>query len=80
MCTLICAEFDNILQPTEAASDVISGKFVRPVVLDKLAKFHDPSFNISRAIQPEAVGGFFSTVSPKSSDRKYIMTLYPVWL
>ena len=40
----------------KAASDVISGKFVGPIVLDKYVKFHDPSLNYSREIPPDAVG------------------------
>ena len=32
----------------KAASKVISGKFVGPVVLNKCLKFHDPSLNRSR--------------------------------
>ena len=38
-------------------SDVISGKLVRPVVLDKLVKYRDPSLNRSREIPPEAAIG-----------------------
>ena len=34
----------------EVASDVISSRFVRPIVLDKYEKFHDPSLNHSREI------------------------------
>ena len=41
----------------EAASDVMSGRFVRPIVLDKCVKFCDPCLNRSREIPPEAVGG-----------------------
>ena len=41
----------------EAATDVISGTFVEPVLLDKRVKFHDNSLNRSSEIPPEAVGG-----------------------
>ena len=44
----------------EAASDVVSGRFVGPTVVDKRVKFHDASLNRSREIPPEAVrGGIF---------------------
>ena len=44
----------------EATSDVISGRFVGPVVPDKSVKFGDPRLNLSRDITPEAVlGGIF---------------------
>ena len=39
----------------EAASDVISGKFVRPSILNKVVKFGDPRLNRSRAIRPKFV-------------------------
>ena len=42
---------------TETASDVVSGRFVLPVVRDKRVKFRDPRLNCSREIPPEAVGG-----------------------
>ena len=44
----------------EPASEVISGRFVRPIVPivpDKHAKFGDPRINRSREILSEAVGG-----------------------
>ena len=41
----------------EAAGDVISGRFVGLVVLDKPVKLHDPSLNCSSEIPLEAVGG-----------------------
>ena len=41
----------------EAAGEVISGKFVGPVVLDKYVKYNDPSLNRSWEIPPKAVGG-----------------------
>ena len=42
---------------TGAASDVISGWFVTPIVPNKCVKFRDPCTNRSREIPPEAVGG-----------------------
>ena len=39
----------------EATSDVISGKFVGPVVRDNRVEFGGPRLNPSREIQPEAV-------------------------
>ena len=42
----------------EATGDVISSKFVEPVVFDKCVKSHDPSLNhFPSKIPPEAVGG-----------------------
>ena len=40
----------------EAASDIISGRFARPIVLDKCVNFRDPSLNRSREIPALAVG------------------------
>ena len=40
---------------SETGSDVISGLFVRPIVLDKCLKFCDSSLNDFREIPPEAV-------------------------
>ena len=55
----------------EAASDVISGMFVGPVVRDKSVKSHDPSLNRSREIPPEAVGGgIFNCFAPITPDRQ----------
>ena len=46
----------------EAASDVISGRFVRPIVPDKYIKFGYPRLNNSREMPPEAVGsGIFDS-------------------
>ena len=42
--------------PLEAASDVISGAFVRHIVLEKCGKFRDHCLNRYREIPPEAVG------------------------
>ena len=39
----------------ERVSDVISSRFVRPIVLDKCVKFRDPRLNHSREIQLEAI-------------------------
>ena len=56
---------------TEAARDVIYGKSVGPIVLDKLAKFRGPSLNRSPEIPPEAVGGgIFDSFFASTSDRK----------
>ena len=41
----------------EAASDVISCRFVRLMFHDTCVKFHDPCLNRSWEIPPEAVGG-----------------------
>ena len=49
----------------EAASDGISGKFIRPIVHDKPVKFHDPCLKRSREIPPEipkSSKGVFLTV------------------
>ena len=48
----------------EADGDVISGRFVGPVVLQKHVKLHDPSLTNSRELPPEAVGGGISTAFP----------------
>ena len=57
----------------EAAGDVISGVFMGPVVLNKCVKFNEPSFNRSRKIPPEAVGGgIFDCLSSTTSDWKQI--------
>ena len=52
-----CAVFNNIFfSRPEAASDVISGTFLGPIVCDKCAQFR------SREIPPEAVvGGIFES-------------------
>ena len=39
----------------EATGDVISGRFMGPVVPDNRVKFGDPHVNPSREIAPEAV-------------------------
>ena len=41
----------------DAASDDISGRFVRLAVPDKCVKFRDPRLKHSPEIRPEAVGG-----------------------
>ena len=44
----------------DIASDVVSCRFVRLIVQDKLIKFRNPGLNLSREIPPEAIrGGFF---------------------
>ena len=52
----------------EADNDVVSNTFVWPIVLDKYAKFRDPSLNRSREIPAE--GGIFDSFSTITSDRK----------
>ena len=39
----------------EASSNVVSGRFVGPVVPKKHVKFGDPRLNLSREIPPQAV-------------------------
>ena len=56
----VYAVFKAFCSLLEAISDVISGKFVGPIVLDKCVKFRDPCLNRSRDIPPEAA--LFSTV------------------
>ena len=41
----------------ETVSDVISDKFVEPVIYNKCVTFCDPHLNCSREILPEDVGG-----------------------
>ena len=56
--THLCAIHNCILQSRpEAATDVISGRFVRLAVPEKCVKFRDPRLNCSPGIQPKAVGG-----------------------
>ena len=55
----------------EVMSDVISGRFVGPVVPDNRVKFGDPRTNRSREISPEAVWGcIYDGFIAVSSDRK----------
>ena len=55
----------------EVASDVISGKFLRPVVLNKCVNFRDPGLECSREIPPEAGGGgIFDSFFAITCDRK----------
>ena len=50
----------------EAASDVISGRFVRLAIPDKCVKFHNPRLNRSLEIWPIAVrGDIFDRFFPK---------------
>ena len=49
-----CTVLDLMQAKPEAVGEVIFGKFVRPTVLDKWAKFRDPCLNHSREIPPEA--------------------------
>ena len=47
----------------EAASDVVSGRFVRLIVPDEGAEFCDPHFNRSGELQFEAIeGGIFDCI------------------
>ena len=56
---------------TEAAGDVLSGRFVGPIVLDKPVKFCGPTLNRSREIPPEAVrGGIFDSFFAITSGQK----------
>ena len=49
----------------ETASDVVSSKFVRPIIPDKPVKFRDPHLNRSRYIPPEIiVGDIFDGFAP----------------
>ena len=49
----------------EGASDVISGRPVRQIVLEKCVKFGHPRLNCSREILPKAVGsGIFDSFFP----------------
>ena len=41
----------------EVAADVISARFVRPIVPDRCVKFGDHSLNRFREIRPETIGG-----------------------
>ena len=50
-----CTVFSSILQPTGDMGDVVSGRFVGPVVPDSRMKFGDPHLNCSREIPSEAV-------------------------
>ena len=43
----------------KAATDVISGKFLRPIIADKWIKLRDSYLNRSQENPPEAVGGGF---------------------
>ena len=48
--------FNCILRSTGAGSEVISERFVRPIVIDNCEHFHDPCLSYSRGeIPPEAV-------------------------
>ena len=60
----------------EAASDVISGTFVSPIIRDKHVKFRDPCLNRSPEIQPEAVGcGIFDGFFAITSDQKQLVII-----
>ena len=61
--------------------DIISGWFVRPIVLDKCVKSRVSCLNRSQEILPEAVGGdIFDSFFSVNFDQKLIMTSYPMWL
>ena len=64
-------------QPEEAC-DVLSCKFVTPIVCEKFAKFCDPHLNSSREIQPEAI--IFDSFCAITADWKQLLMSYPVWL
>ena len=65
----------------EATSDVISGRFLGPVVPDNCVKFSGPRLNISCEVRPEAVcGGIFDCFCAITSDGKQLVTSYPVRL
>ena len=46
----------------EAADDLIFGRFMKPIVLEKCVKFRDPCLNCSWEIPTEASEAVFSTV------------------
>ena len=63
----------------ETAIDVISGNCVDPIVCDKRVKLCYLGLNLYREILPESVGGAVSTVFfAITSDRKYLVTSYPM--
>ena len=62
-------------------SDVVFSRFVGPIVPEKPVKFRDSLLNVSRKILPEAVGcGIFNGFLNITSDRKKLLTSYPVSL
>ena len=64
--THFCAVVIEFRSRQEAASDVKSGMFVRPVVPDMLANIRYPRLNPSREIPIEAVaGGIFDGFFPQ---------------
>ena len=65
----------------EAASDIISGSFVRPIVSDKRLRLHNPHFSLYPEIQAEAVGGGrFDVLFAITAEGKQLVMSYPVWL
>ena len=65
----------------EAASDIISGKFGRPIVLDKCIKLCCPRLHGCREILPETVGsGIFDGFHAITFDRKQLVPSYQVQL
>ena len=69
--TQFYAIFNCVLQPTGAASDVISGRFMGPIGPDKNVKFDGHRTSDSREIPPEAIGGgIFDGFFTITSDRK----------
>ena len=64
-----CPVFNCILQPTGRTSNVLSSKFVGPVIPDNRVKFGDPRINLSREISHEAAGisdGFLAVASDRT--------------
>ena len=58
--THVCTDLIAFCSRSETASDVISGRFMGPIVPDNLVKFCDPGLDRSREIRPEAAeGGIF---------------------
>ena len=74
--------FWSQLQSVEAVSEaIISIMFVRPFVPDKRVKICYPCLNRSREIRPKAIGGgIYDSCFMITSDRKEIVTSFPVWL
>ena len=55
-----CAEFIiTFCSRLDTASEVVSGRSVGPIVIDKQEELRDPRLNLSREIPQESVGGFF---------------------
>ena len=62
----------------EAASGIMFGNFVEPVVSDKRVKCRDPSLNHSPEIRPQAVGcGIFDRFQNFQDRRRFIVQQKP---